>query len=77
VLKGERASLPAGTTVVLVTSILTRAMATEINLIKDSGYQIRVLYTGDQAPTVEMPGVPVARLGRILEAQAEYEPAMA
>jgi len=77
VLKGERASLPAGTTVVLVTSILTRAMATEINLIKDSGYQIRVLYTGDQAPTVEMPGVPVVRLGRILETQAEYEPNMA
>ncbi|MAM65852.1 MAG: hypothetical protein CL702_05645 [Chloroflexi bacterium] len=77
VLKGERASLPSGTTVVLVTSILTRAMATEINLIKDSGYQVRVLYTGDQAPSVEMPGVPIVRLGRILETQVDYEPAMA
>ena len=77
VLRGERASLPAGTTVVVVTSILTRAMATEIAYIRDNGYQIRVLYTGDQAPSVELPGVPVVRLGRILETQVDYEPAMA
>lgn len=77
VLRGERASLPSGTTVVLVTSILTRAMATEIAYIQESGYQIRVLYTGDQAPGVDLPGVPVVRLGRVLETQVDYEPVMA
>ena len=77
VLRGERASLPAGTTVVVVTSILTQAMATEIAYIKESGYQVRVLYTGDQAPSVELPGVPVVRLGRVLDTQVEDEPAMA
>lgn len=77
VLRGERASLPAGTTVVVVTSILTQAMATEIAYIKQSGYQVRVLYIGDQAPSVELPGVPVVRLGRVLDPQVEDEPAMA
>jgi hypothetical protein len=77
VLRGERTSLPAGTTVVVVTSILTRAIATEIAYIKESGYQVRVLYTGDQAPAVELPGVPVVRLGRVLDTQVENEPAMA
>ena len=76
VLRGERTSLPAGTTVVVVTSILTRAIATEIAYIKESGYQV-VLYTGDQAPAVELPGVPVVRLGRVLDTQVENEPAMA
>jgi len=52
-------------------------MATEIAYIKESGYQVRVLYTGDQAPSVELPGVPVVRLGRVLDAQVEDEPAMA
>ena len=77
VLRGERASLPAGTTVVVVTSILTQAMATEIAYIKESGYQVRVLYTGDQSPSVELPGVPVVRLGKVLDTQVENEPAMA
>lgn len=77
VLRGERASLPAGTTVVVVTSIMTRAMATEVAYIKESGYQVRVLYTGDQAPSVELPGVPMVRLGRVLDTQVENEPAMA
>jgi uncharacterized repeat protein (TIGR01451 family) len=77
VLRGERSSLPAGTTVVVVTSILTRAMATEINLIKESGYEVRVLYTGDQAPAIDLSGISVVRLGRALDAQVDYEPAMA
>ena len=77
VLRGERSSLPSGTTVVLVTSILTRAIAMEINLIKESGYEVRVLYTGDQAPAIDLPGISVVRLGRALEAQVDYEPAMA
>jgi len=63
--------------VVVVTSILTQVMATEIAYIKESGYQVRVLYAGDQAPSVELPGVPVVRLGRVLDPQVEDEPAMA
>jgi hypothetical protein len=51
-------------------------MATEIAYIKESGYQVRVLYTGDQVPSVELPGVPVVRLGRVLDAQVEDEPTM-
>ena len=77
VLRGERDTLPAGTTIVLVTSILTRSMATEIAYIRESGYQIRVLYTGDQAPAVELSGIPVVRLGRVLDIHVDHEPAMA
>ena len=45
--------------------------------IKESGYQVRVLYTGDQAPAVELAGVPVVRLGRVLDIQVEHESAVA
>ena len=77
VLRGERASLPAGATVVLVTSILTQALAEEIREIKQRGYQVQVLYSGDTAPNVDLPGITVVRLGRILEEVLDDEPGLA
>ena len=73
VLRNERASLPPGTTVVIISSILNQALADEIAQIKQRGYQVRVLYTGDLPPTVEVPGVTVLRIGKALEPLDQHE----
>ena len=77
VLKGERDSLPAGATVVLVTAIITRALAQEVAEMKDRGYEILVLYAGDGAPEMELPGVAIYPVGRALEALDDHEPILA
>ena len=56
VLKGERKSLPPGSTVVLVTSIVTDSLASEVREMKGQGYQVLVVYAGDGQPAMEMPG---------------------
>ena len=48
----------------IVSSILNQALADEIVQIKQDGYYVRVMYTGDSPPTVEVPGVTVLRIGR-------------
>ena len=73
VLRNERASLPPGATVVIISSILNQALADEIAQIKQRGYQVRVLYTGDLPPTVEVPGVTVLRIGKALEPLDQHE----
>jgi uncharacterized repeat protein (TIGR01451 family) len=66
VMKGERSSLPLGATVVLITSIVTRALVREVAEIQARGYQVLALYAGDGAPEMELPGVPVFRVGSAL-----------
>lgn len=77
VLRGERASLPLGATVVLVTSVMTQALADEVREIKGRGYQVQVLYSGDIAPSISLPGISVTRLGRVLEAVVDNDPVLA
>ncbi len=66
VMKGERSSLPPGATVVLITSIVTRALVREVAEIQARGYQVLALYAGHGAPEMELPGVPVFRVGSAL-----------
>ena len=73
VLRNERASLPPGATVVIVSSILNQALADEIAQIKQDGYHVRVMYTGDSPPTAEVPGVTVLRIGKALEPLDQHE----
>jgi hypothetical protein len=73
VLQGERHSLPSGATLVLVTAVMTRALAEEVDEIKQQGYQVLVLYAGDGAPEIELPGVTVFPVGRALEAFDAHE----
>ena len=73
VLRNERASLPPGATVVIVSSILNQPLADEIAQIKQHGYQVRILYTGDTPPTAEVPGVTVLRIGKALEPLDQHE----
>ena len=73
VLRGERHSLPPGATVVLVTAIITKALAEEVVEIKDRGYEVLALFAGDGVPEIELPGVPVFPVGRALEAFDVHE----
>ena len=68
VMKGERDKLPPGATVVLITSIITQALVEEVEEIKQRGYQVLVLYAGDRTPEIDLPGVPVYRVGSALHA---------
>ena len=68
VLRAERSSFRAGTTLVLVTSLMTQALAEEISEIKSRGYQAIIFYSGDGGPRVNVPGVPVYLMGRPLDA---------
>lgn len=77
VLRKERTSLPPGATVVIISSVLTQGLADEVTQIKQNGYQVRVLYTGDGAPAIELPGTPIVRVGRVLEALEHHEPDLA
>ena len=67
VLRTERASMPPGTTVAIVTSLLTQALVEEIREIKSRGYQVVVFYSGDGGPRMEVPGVPIFQAGRGLD----------
>ncbi|MFB3120334.1 MAG: hypothetical protein ACE1Y2_07375, partial [Stenotrophomonas maltophilia] len=67
VLRAERASMPLGTTVAIVTSLLTEALADEIREIKSRGYQVVVFYSGDGGPRMVVPGVPIFNAGRGLD----------
>ncbi len=68
VLQHERSALPPGATIVVITSILTRAMSDEISEMQARGYKVLVLYSGDGGPEIRLPGVQVYYLGRALEA---------
>ena len=68
VLQHERASLPPGATIVVVTSVITRPLASEISEMQGRGYKVIVLFAGDGGPQLRLQGVPVYSLGRALEA---------
>ncbi len=76
VLRAERRSIPSGTTVALVTSVLTRDLVNEIWEIKTRGYEVILFYAGDAAPGIELPGVTVYRTGRALGELEDREPVL-
>ena len=77
VLRGESSLLPPGATIVLVTGVMTDAIAEEVAEIRERGYRVLILFAGDGAPGVETPGVTVYRVGRALEAFDEHDTVLA
>ena len=67
VLKDERRSLPPGSTVVLVTSIMTDSLGREVREMKGQGYQVLILYAGDGQPAMEAPGTQTYVVGDALD----------
>ncbi len=68
VLRAERSSFRAGTTVALVTSLMTPDLAEEIAEIKARGYRVILFYSGDGGPRVNVPDVTTHLMGRALDA---------
>ena len=84
VVQAERDTLPAGMTVLLVTSAVTDSLPGQIAAIEARGYQVWVLYSGDEDPGERIGGAPVFSIGRQLDAVPEdgaeermYEPDLA
>ncbi len=70
--------LPPGATVALVTAVVLPALAQEVRDLQSRGYRVLLLYAGDGVPELPLPGVPVYRLGRALDAlEEEHEPVLA
>ena len=67
VLRAERVTFRPGTTVALVTALVTRALKQEIFEIKAKGYTVIVFYSGDGGLGVDLPGVPIFLMGQALE----------
>lgn len=77
VLKAERGSLPPGATVVLVTSVVTKSVVSEVREMRDQGFQVVILYAGDGQPESDLLGAPVYFVGDALDVLEEDEPVLA
>jgi uncharacterized protein (DUF58 family) len=77
VLRSQRSALPPGATLVLVSSVVTEALAQEIAEMKARGYLVLVLYTGNGLPQLRLPRVPVYPVGQSVDLQEEHEPVLA
>ncbi len=77
VLNAERSSLPAGTTVLLVTPYLGDSLVKEITAFRDHGCPVMVLYAGDGLPDRDLGDITVIPMASILDAEEEHEPVMA
>ena len=77
VVNSEKDSLPAGTTVILVTSSLSDSLLEDIAGIRDHGCRVLVLYSGDGLPDWELGDINVIPMFSILDKLEVHEPAMA
>ena len=67
VLQSERDSMPPGTTLVLVTAVITSALAQDVAAMKERGYHVLVLYAGDGGPEIKLPDIPIFLAGLALD----------
>ena len=67
VLNSVRDSLPAGTTVLLVTPYLGDTLVKEIAGIRDHGFPVIVLYAGDGLPERELGDIRVIPMNSVLD----------
>jgi uncharacterized protein (DUF58 family) len=67
VLRAQRSAFRTGTTVAVVTALVSPALAAGIAEIRERGYQVVVFFAGDGGPRMALPGVPVYSMGRALE----------
>ena len=77
VLNAERDSLPAGTTVLLVTATLGDSLVNDIAGIRDHGCPVMVLYAGDGLPDRELGDIRVIPMASVLDPLEEHEPVLA
>lgn len=62
-LQSERYRLPAGTTIVLITSTLSEHLADQLVHLRQSGHSVAILFVGDNPPPFRLAGLPIYHLG--------------
>ena len=77
VVNSERDSLPAGTTVILVTPSLSDSLLEDIAGIRVHGCRVLVLYSGDGLPDRELGDIDVIPMYSVLDKAEAHEPAIA
>ena len=77
VLNAERNSLPAGTTILLVTPALGESLIDDIAVIRDHGFPVMVLYAGDGLPDRDLGEINVIPMGSILDRVEDHGPVVA
>ena len=72
-IRGERGILPTGSTVALITSVVTDGLVQEVEEIRSHGVRVLVFYVGNGAPEMDLPDVPLFHLGRTLQSATEAD----
>src|SRR5450755_272442 len=63
VLQTERTRLPTGSTVVLVTSMLSEQLIDILSRIYQNGHSVTVLFVGDNPPPLKLASIPIYHIG--------------
>jgi hypothetical protein len=63
VLQTERTHLPAGSTVVMITSYMSDAMLDNLARLRQSGHSICILFVGDTPPLLKLSHVTLYHIG--------------
>ncbi|HLJ35097.1 MAG TPA: DUF58 domain-containing protein [Ktedonobacteraceae bacterium] len=63
VIQTERSRLPAGATVVVVTSTVSERLLDTLDRVRRAGHAVTILFTGDEPPPTKFAGVTVYHLG--------------
>ena len=75
VVNSKKDSLPAGTTVILVTPSLNDSLLEDIAGIQNRGCRVLVLYSGDGLPDRELGDINVIPMYSVLDELEAHEPA--
>src|SRR6266566_3876053 len=62
-IQAERTRLPAGATVVVVTSTVSDPLLDSLSRVKQSGHAVTILFVGDTSPPTRLAGVTVYHIG--------------
>jgi uncharacterized protein (DUF58 family) len=62
-IQSERYRLPAGTTIVLITSTLSEHLADQLVHLRQSGHSVAILFVGDNPPPFRLAGLPIYHIG--------------
>ena len=63
VIQAERSNLPAGTTIVIVTSTVSDRLLDTLVRLKQAGHAVTLLYAGDALPPTRLGGLPIYHIG--------------
>ena len=63
VIQAERSNLPAGTTIVIVTSTISERLLDALIRLKQAGHAVSILYVGDSPNPMRLAGLTIYSIG--------------